>query len=269
MSTDLINLIDNRIKKFVSGMNILKSKPAKVLDVYDDMVKVKFPDSENPVTVPNYSGNSIMKDSDVLVYCRGNLITKNTAYIGNAKCIGTKTDILSFLECDTQLTGTVLECDFIVSGNSRDICFSGDLVLYSEALQNAEIRYFFDDNELDFAPKISVNGYLTQHLSIFFTAESGEHNFKVVLNSDMLEQVQGKIIGQNIKPVEAKQTTANDYIYEISGDFVTLLYYKGTESRIIIPSEIDGKPVAAIESTCFTDSNVNHVVIPETVNIIY
>ena len=172
--------------------------------------------------------------------------------------------------CDTSLTGTIIECDFkVLSEESQNVCFSGDLILYSESLRNVEIRYFFDDTEINFTPKISVNGYSTQHLSAFFIAESGEHNFKAVIDSDIAEQIQGRIIGQNIRLVESKPTTADDFIYFIENDTVKLIFYKGTETRIQIPSEIEGKPVTEIESTCFTNSNVKYAVIPETVEKIY
>lgn len=178
--------------------------------------------------------------------------------------------VMELLECDTQLSGTIFECDFkVLSENPQNICFSGDLVLYSESLQNVEIRYFLDDSEINFAPQFSVDGYSTQHLSAFFAAESGEHNFKAVIDSDVAEQVQGRIIGQNIRLVEAKPTTADDFIYFIENDTVKLIFYKGTETRIQIPSEIEGKTVTEIESTCFTNSNVKYAVIPETVEKIY
>ena len=57
--------------------------------------------------------------------------------------------------------------------------------------------------------------------------------------------------------------------YFIENDTVKLIFYKGTETRIQIPSEIEGKPVTEIESTCFTNSNVKYAVIPETVEKIY
>ena len=178
--------------------------------------------------------------------------------------------VIELLECDTQLSGTIFECDFkVLSENPQNICFSGDLVLYSESLQNVEIRYFLDDSEINFAPQFSVDGYSTQHLSAFFAAESGEHNFKAVIDSNVAEQVQGRIIGQNIRLVEAKPTTADDFIYFIENDTVKLIFYKGTETRIKIPSEIEGKPVTEIESSCFTDNQLKYAVIPETVEKIY
>ena len=64
-------------------------------------------------------------------------------------------------------------------------------------------------------------------------------------------------------------TTADDYVYIIENDTVKLIFYKGTEKRIQIPSEIEGKPVTEIDSTCFTYSSVEYVIIPETVEKIY
>ena len=141
--------------------------------------------------------------------------------------------------------------------------------MYSEEIQTAEIKYFLDGKELVFCPKISVNGYATQHLNAFFVAESGEHNFKVTINTDIIEQVQGRIIGQNIALIEAKPTTADNYIYTIENDKVRLIYYKGNEKRIQIPSEIEGKPVTEIEATCFTNRDIKYAIIPDTVEKIY
>ena len=72
-----------------------------------------------------------------------------------------------------------------------------------------------------------------------------------------------------IVPTSLFITTSDDYIYTIENDSVKLIFYKGTETRIQIPSEIEGKPVTEIESTCFTYSNVKYAVIPETVEKIY
>lgn len=62
--------------------------------------------------------------------------------------------------------------------------------------------------------KISINGYSTQHLSVFFVAESGEHNFKAVIDSDIAEQVQGRIIGQNIPMVKILCPSENFHCFE-------------------------------------------------------
>ena len=67
----------------------------------------------------------------------------------------------------------------------------------------------------------------------------------------------------------AKPTTTDDYVYIIENDSVKLIFYKGTETRIQIPSEIEGKPVTEIEATCFAYSDIEYAVIPETVEKIY
>ena len=77
------------------------------------------------------------------------------------------------------------------------------------------------------------------------------------------------ISGYNIQSIPAKPTTADDYVYIIENETVKLIFYKGTETRIQIPSEIEGKPVTEIETTCFTYSDVRYAVIPETVQKIY
>ena len=73
----------------------------------------------------------------------------------------------------------------------------------------------------------------------------------------------------NIEIFSIVETTADDYIYIIDNNSVKLIFYKGTEIGVKIPSEIEGKPVTEIESTCFTNSNVKYAVIPETVEKIY
>ena len=83
------------------------------------------------------------------------------------------------------------------------------------------------------------------------------------------EQVLAYLKGQDIKLVETKQTTADDYVYNIENDKVKLIFYKGNEKRIQIPSEIEGKPVTEIESTCFTNRDIKYAIIPDTVEKIY
>lgn len=303
MNTNLLSFVDERIKKFLSKLNLLKYKPAVVQRVDVDNVKIKFDDG-TIVDLPNLSGNFVLPNTVVLVYYWGNVINKNTAYIGKnttsvVVCDSTEYDakdsVLYFLKdtgeiyignrsygnqnqcdsdihiiCDTSLTGNIISCDFkVLSENLQNISFFGDVLMYSEETQITEIKYFLDGKELDFCPKISVNGYVTQHLNTFFSAELGEHNFKVTINTDIIEKIQGQIIGQNIVLIEAKPTTANDYIYTIENDKVRLIYYKGAEKRIQIPSEIEGKPVTEIESTCFTSRGIKYAIIPDTVTKIY
>lgn len=81
MNINLLSFADERIKKFLSKLNLLKYKPAVVQRVDVDNVKVKFDDG-TIVDLPNLSGNFVLPNTVVLVYYWGNIINKNTAYIG-------------------------------------------------------------------------------------------------------------------------------------------------------------------------------------------
>lgn len=63
-------------------------------------------------------------------------------------------------------------------------------------------------------------------------------------------------------------TTAVDYEYEIIDAYVRLIKYIGTQTAIIIPSEIEGKPVRVIGEECFMDTLITAVKIPNSVEVI-
>lgn len=85
INTNLLNFIDERVKKILSKLKILKYKPATVQSVNMDKVTVKFEDG-TIMTLPNNSGSFVSPYIDssnkVLVYYWGNTISENTAYIG-------------------------------------------------------------------------------------------------------------------------------------------------------------------------------------------
>lgn len=182
---------------------------------------------------------------------------------------------MEYLKCDSSIgfgdTGlTAVSIDFKVTSYSTFAELSGDIIFDSETKQNAEIKYFLDDSPEEFTVKQIVDGYTAVHLNHIFTAGKGEHNIKAEIKGLVYaEQVLAYLKGQDIKLVETKPTTADDYVYIIENDTVKLIFYKGTEKRIQIPSEIEGKPVTEIESTCFTYSDVKYAIIPETVKKIY
>ena len=61
----------------------------------------------------------------------------------------------------------------------------------------------------------------------------------------------------------------SDYYYKETEDGIILLYYKGDDREVIIPSQIDGKPVTEIGPDCFHRKNVASAVIPEGVKVIH
>lgn len=63
-------------------------------------------------------------------------------------------------------------------------------------------------------------------------------------------------------------TTAVDYEYEIIDAYVRLIKYIGTQTAIIIPSEIEGKPVRVIGEECFMETTITAVKMPNSVEVI-
>ena len=58
-------------------------------------------------------------------------------------------------------------------------------------------------------------------------------------------------------------TNEKDYIYEIVGDVSNIIMYIGSDTDIIVPETLEGKPVKAIYTTAFNYSNVRKIIIPE------
>ena len=81
INTNLLNFSDERVKKILSKFKMLKCKPAVVQNVNADKVTVKF-ENNTIIELPNLSGNFVLPNTVVLVYYWGNVINKNTAYIG-------------------------------------------------------------------------------------------------------------------------------------------------------------------------------------------
>lgn len=60
------------------------------------------------------------------------------------------------------------------------------------------------------------------------------------------------------------------YLYEIvDSSYVTIYMYYGHDKIVSIPSTIEDLPVRIIESTCFNYSDVEKIIVPDTVEIIY
>ena len=61
-------------------------------------------------------------------------------------------------------------------------------------------------------------------------------------------------------------TTADDFTYEINGESVTITGYTGNEASVVIPNEIEEKPVTAIGERAFSKNNtLTSVAIPDSV----
>ena len=59
---------------------------------------------------------------------------------------------------------------------------------------------------------------------------------------------------------------AEDFSYDVADDGVTIRSYKGSDTIVVIPEKIEGKPVTALKNLVFgNNSTVRAVLIPETV----
>ncbi len=90
-------------------------------------------------------------------------------------------------------------------------------------------------------------------------------NDKEGLLDDMLA-VNGVEIINEITPVEEFKYSDNTYRENLKG--VVIRGYKGTSSRVVIPKEIDEKPVVMIENHAFKWSHIESIVLPETLKLI-
>ena len=67
----------------------------------------------------------------------------------------------------------------------------------------------------------------------------------------------------------AGETTAEGLVYEVNGESVTITGYTGNEASVVIPNEIEGKPVTAIGKAAFFNcGNLTSIEIPEGIESI-
>lgn len=255
--------------KYYSGTIEYSGDPA--LDI-GDYIRITGGDADNELMLIG-SDNWIFRGVQTLISPdTDNGTSSGGGYSGGISgSVSSGGSDMEYLKCDSSIgfgdNGlTAVSIDFKVTSYSTFAELSGDIIFDSETKQNIEIKYFLDDSPENFTVNQTVDGYTAVHLNYIFTAGEGEHNIKAEIKGLVYaEQVLAYLKGQDIKLIEAKPTTADDYVYSIENDTVKLIYYKGTEKRIQIPSEIEGKSVTEIESTCFTNGNIKYAIIPETV----
>ena len=69
--------------------------------------------------------------------------------------------------------------------------------------------------------------------------------------------------------IKAGETPIDSFTYEINGESVTITGYTGNEASVVIPNEIEGKPVTAIGKAAFSQNNtLTSVAIPDSVTSI-
>lgn len=65
-----------------------------------------------------------------------------------------------------------------------------------------------------------------------------------------------------------KATPINDFVYEYDDGEVVITEYKGSDISVIIPSEIDNRPVTTIGAGAFEKYDLEYIEFPETITTI-
>jgi len=90
------------------------------------------------------------------------------------------------------------------------------------------------------------------------------------LFQDELKSVLADVVSKTSQSVNTKlnqeglgELTYNEYTYTEENGEITLTNYKGSESDILLPSYIDGKPVTKISKDAFYSKGLTSIVLPE------
>lgn len=94
--------------------------------------------------------------------------------------------------------------------------------------------------------------------------------FSLCSCDSLLKKAKATITGteESKMPSDYITTLENEeYTYEIYESYVKIIKYIGTETEVVIPTEIDNKPITVIGSLCFhaTDAKVTSVKISESI----
>src|SRR5690625_207129 len=82
----------------------------------------------------------------------------------------------------------------------------------------------------------------------------------------------------NTSHAQQPTNTSGDFIWEDNGDgTISIIEYTGTDIDLVIPSQIDGKPVTAIgketigifEKGVFQEKGLTNIVLPDTIEKIW
>ncbi len=90
-------------------------------------------------------------------------------------------------------------------------------------------------------------------------------------NSSLVTTIKGYLGQETVeKPAGYIETKENEfYVYDVFKKHIELLEYKGEEKDVIIPTELDGKPVTVIGDSCFyRNGSVETVIVPEGIEVI-
>lgn len=90
-------------------------------------------------------------------------------------------------------------------------------------------------------------------------------------NSSLVTTIKGYLGQETVeKPAGYIETKENEfYVYDVFKKHIELIEYKGGEKDVVIPTELEGKPVTVIGDSCFyRNSSIETVIVPEGIEII-
>ncbi len=90
-------------------------------------------------------------------------------------------------------------------------------------------------------------------------------------DSSFIKTIKGYLGQETVeKPAGYIETKENElYTYDVFKKYIELTEYKGNEKDVVVPTELDGKPVTVIGSSCFyRNESIETVIVPEGIEII-
>ena len=90
-------------------------------------------------------------------------------------------------------------------------------------------------------------------------------------NSSLVTTIKGYLGQETVeKPAGYIETKENEfYVYDVFKKHIELIEYKGGEKDVVIPTELEGKPVTVIGDSCFyRNTSIETVIVPEGIEII-
>lgn len=270
--SNLIEFINDRIRRYAGNSDILNATPAIVESVADNnFASVKLLCNGSVYKLKNLSGATIREGDACQVYYKKALAQTN-AYIGAAQPNGGL--VYLYLNPATGVITTsskrIATLQFASGDNA--VCFlsfTGEIIGTENG--NISLEVTMDGVSVNsFAQTLVVGNKSIVSIHIPIDAlSSGVHSISVVCYGHCnVSNIVSFIHGIGLSNTDIYMADEGDFIYVIDGDEATILYYIGEHARIAIPNKLEGKDVVAMAATAFNNSDVEYVEIPSTLTTI-
>lgn len=266
----LIELIDNRVQTKIDKSAYINSLVGQVTSVGIDKCGVKLLTTGVTYNLPNYSGSNVYAGEMVYVYCKGGFLSEQTAYIGASVTSPTN---ITYLYAVVYKGGLSSSNKVVASWNFTTITTTSvnlvfNAVIASDTSDTVTFTTYIDGEEYDYVTFITVaDGYT--HCNFVLPIDfDGSESHKISIKASgvgSITQIISYLFGTSLTESEWVLTSEEDYIYIINNNEVKLLFYIGSYKRIITPTTIENLPVVTIGNSCFVDSQVEAVIVADSV----